>query len=51
LFDEVSGHARSFELIVDEPEMLGSEDSATNLVEYLLAGYADCLNVVFWHCG
>ena len=41
------GFARSFELVVDEPEMLGGEDSAANPVEYLLAGYAGCLNVVF----
>ena len=41
------GFARNFELIVDEPEMLGGEDSAANPVEYLLAGYAGCLNVVF----
>ncbi|MBN2767440.1 MAG: OsmC family protein [Paludibacteraceae bacterium] len=41
------GIARSFELVVDEPEMLGGEDSAANPVEYLLAGYAGCLNVVF----
>ena len=32
---------------VFEPEMLGGEDSAANPVEYLLAGYAGCLNVVF----
>lgn len=41
------GYARNFELIVDEPELLGGEDSAANPVEYLLAGYAGCLNVVF----
>ena len=41
------GYARNFELIVDEPEILGGEDSAANPVEYLLAGYAGCLNVVF----
>jgi uncharacterized OsmC-like protein len=41
------GYARNFKLIVDEPEMLGGEDSAANPVEYLLAGYAGCLNVVF----
>jgi uncharacterized OsmC-like protein len=41
------GYARNFELVVDEPEMLGGEDSAANPVEYLLAGYAGCLNVVF----
>ena len=40
------GFARGFELVVDEPEMLGGEDSAANPVEYLLAGYAGCLNVV-----
>jgi uncharacterized OsmC-like protein len=41
------GFARNFELIVDEPPVLGGEDSAANPVEYLLAGYAGCLNVVF----
>lgn len=41
------GIARSFELVVDEPEALGGNDSAANPVEYLLAGYAGCLNVVF----
>jgi uncharacterized OsmC-like protein len=41
------GTARKFELIVDEPESLGGEDSGPNPVEYLLAGYAGCLNVVF----
>lgn len=41
------GFARNFELIVDEPEVLGGENSAANPVEYLLAGYAGCLNVVF----
>jgi uncharacterized OsmC-like protein len=41
------GFARNFELIVDEPAILGGEDSAANPVEYLLAGYAGCLNVVF----
>lgn len=42
-----SGVSRDFELIVDEPENLGGENSAANPVEYLLAGYAGCLNVVF----
>jgi uncharacterized OsmC-like protein len=41
-----AGVARNFELVVDEPEALGGEDSAPNPVEYLLAGYAGCLNVV-----
>ncbi|NDP21336.1 MAG: OsmC family protein [Paludibacter sp.] len=42
-----SGISRGFELVVDEPEVLGGENSAANPVEYLLAGYAGCLNVVF----
>lgn len=42
-----SGLARGFELVVDEPEALGGENSAPNPVEYILAGYAGCLNVVF----
>jgi uncharacterized OsmC-like protein len=31
---------------VDEPNELGGQDLAANPVEYLLAGYAGCLNVV-----
>jgi uncharacterized OsmC-like protein len=31
---------------VDEPKELGGQDLAANPVEYLLAGYAGCLNVV-----
>lgn len=46
-YTKYQGFARNFELIVDEPAMLGGEDSAANPVEYLLAGYAGCLNVVF----
>lgn len=37
---------RNFEVIVDEPENLGGTDVAPNPVEYLLASYAGCLNVV-----
>ena len=37
---------RGFDLIVDEPESLGGTDHAPNPVEYLLAGYAGCINVV-----
>ena len=40
------GKSRHFSLIVDEPEALGGKDSAPNPVEYLLAAYAGCLNVV-----
>lgn len=37
---------RGFRLIVDEPEALGGTNQAPNPVEYILAGYAGCLNVV-----
>lgn len=46
-YTKYSGLSRGFELVVDEPEVLGGENSAANPVEYLLAGYAGCLNVVF----
>ncbi len=38
--------ARQFQLIIDEPEELGGTDQAANPVEFLLAAYAGCLNVV-----
>lgn len=38
--------ARNFEIIVDEPQDLGGKDEGPNPVEYLLAAYAGCLNVV-----
>lgn len=41
------GQTRNFTLTVDEPEELGGKDISANPVEYLLAGYAGCLNVVF----
>ena len=37
---------RGFDLIVDEPAALGGTDHAPNPVEYILAGYAGCINVV-----
>lgn len=37
---------RGFKLIVDEPEELGGTNQAPNPVEYILAGYAGCINVV-----
>lgn len=37
---------RKFRFLVDEPQGLGGEDDAPNPVEYILAGYAGCLNVV-----
>lgn len=39
-------NVRDFNLIVDEPEGLGGTDVAPNPVEYILAGYAGCINVV-----
>lgn len=38
--------ARNFSLIVDEPPALGGGDEGANPVEYLLAAYAGCINVV-----
>lgn len=37
---------RGFQLVVDEPESLGGTNTAPNPVEYILAGYAGCINVV-----
>jgi uncharacterized OsmC-like protein len=38
--------ARNFEMIVDEPQDLGGTNEGANPVEYLLAAYAGCLNVM-----
>ena len=38
--------ARQFRVVVDEPLALGGKDEGPNPVEYILAGYAGCLNVV-----
>ncbi len=38
--------ARNFEIVVDEPEALGGTDLAPNPVEYVLAAFAGCLNVM-----
>ncbi len=38
--------ARNFEIVVDEPKALGGTDLAPNPVEYVLAAFAGCLNVV-----
>ena len=40
------GTVRQFSIVVDEPENFGGKDSAPTPVEYILAGYAGCLNVV-----
>lgn len=39
-------HTRNFQLVIDEPVELGGTDEAPNPVEYLLASYAGCINVV-----
>jgi len=38
--------ARGFEVVIDEPKELGGTDSGANPVEYLLAAYAGCINVM-----
>lgn len=37
---------RQFTLVVDEPETLGGTDEDANPVEYILAGFAGCANVI-----
>ncbi len=37
---------RQFTLTIDEPEGLGGTDQGANPVEFLLAAYAGCLNVM-----
>lgn len=39
-------NARQFKIVVDEPAQLGGNDEGANPVEYILAGYAGCINVV-----
>ncbi len=39
-------NSRNFKLVVDEPAELGGTDHGANPVEYLLAGFAGCINVV-----
>lgn len=38
--------ARDFEIVVDEPDSLGGTNHGPNPVEYILAGYAGCINVM-----
>jgi uncharacterized OsmC-like protein len=38
--------ARNFDIIVDEPQALGGTDLAPNPVEFVLAAFAGCLNVM-----
>jgi uncharacterized OsmC-like protein len=39
-------NARHFSVIIDEPPVLGGGDLGANPVEYLLASYAGCVNVM-----
>lgn len=39
-------NAHQFKLVVDEPAAMGGTDDGPNPLEYLLAGYAGCINVV-----
>jgi uncharacterized OsmC-like protein len=38
--------ARQFSIVIDVPPALGGDDFGANPVEYLLASYAGCINVV-----
>ncbi|MGQ1908668.1 OsmC family protein [Marinifilum sp. RC60d5] len=38
--------ARGFELIIDEPSELGGTNEGANPVEFLLAAYCGCINVM-----
>jgi uncharacterized OsmC-like protein len=42
----LAASARQFIIVVDEPPALGGNDEGANPVEYLLASYAGCINVV-----
>jgi uncharacterized OsmC-like protein len=39
-------NSRQFRLVIDEPPALGGDDLGANPVEFLLASYAGCINVV-----
>ena len=43
--------ARGFELIIDEPAELGGTNQGANPVEFVLAAYAGCLNVMAHVCA
>ncbi len=40
------GEVLQFKMVIDEPENFGGKNSASSPVEFTLAGYAGCLNVV-----
>lgn len=37
---------RGFDFVIDEPPALGGADAGPNPVEYVLAGFAGCINVM-----
>lgn len=39
-------HARGFEMIIDEPAELGGTNAGANPVEYELAAFSGCINVM-----
>lgn len=43
--------ARGFEMVIDEPAELGGTNEGANPVEYVLAAYAGCLNVMAHVCA
>ncbi len=43
--------ARGFEIVIDEPEDLGGTNQGANPVEFVLAAYAGCLNVMAHVCA
>jgi len=43
---QFKANTRQFTLVVDEPEALGGTDEDANPVEYILAGFAGCANVI-----
>ncbi|HOD87699.1 MAG TPA: OsmC family protein [Bacteroidales bacterium] len=38
--------ARNFEIIIDEPQEMGGTDEGASPVEYLIAAFSGCINVV-----
>lgn len=42
----ITAKVRQFSLVIDEPPALGGDDLGANPVEYLLASYAGCVNVM-----
>lgn len=43
---KVTVKARHFDIVIDEPAELGGTDRGPNPVEYLLASYCGCINIV-----